>query len=202
VNLSAQLPHYALGGGYTFLSATYQSPQTVNGGSNSSNISSAAGSPGLDDTINIAPGDRIPQTPQHILKVFADYKPLSKLTVNLNIVAISSSFARGNENNQDKPDGIYYLGPGKSPGYGVANLGARYELHPRFQLFVQVSNLLDHHYYTAAQLGPTPYDNNGNFIARPFAAVNGSYPIRTTTFYAPGAPLSVFGGLRVILRKK
>ena len=106
------------------------------------------------------------------------------------------SFARGNENNLDKPDGVYYLGPGYSPGYGVVNLGAHYQIQKRVQLFVQINNLLDHKYYSAAQLGPTPFNNAGNFIPQPFPAVNGNYPIRTTTYFAPGAPIGVWGGIR------
>jgi outer membrane receptor protein involved in Fe transport len=91
---------------------------------------------------------------------------------------------------------VYYLGQGFSPGYGVLNLGAHYQLFKRVQFFVQINNLLDHHYYTAAQLGPTPYDNAGNFIARPFPSVAGDFQIRNTTFFAPGAPIGVWGGMR------
>jgi hypothetical protein len=42
----------------------------------------------------------------------------------------------------------------------------------------------------------SPYANSGAFIAQPLPAVDGNFPIRTTTFYAPGAPFGVFGGLR------
>ena len=111
-------------------------------------------------------------------------------------MAASRSFARGNENNLSKPDGVYYLGPGTSPGYGVLNLGGRYQLFQRIELFAQMNNLLDHHYYTAAQLAPTGFTNQGTFIARPFPAVAGNYPIVNATFYAPGAPFGAWGGLR------
>ncbi len=83
-----------------------------------------------------------------------------------------------------------------SPGYGVLNLGAHFQATKRVQLFVQVDNVLNHRYYTAAQLGPSPYDNAGNFIARPFSAVDGDFPIRSSTFFAPGAPIGAWGGLR------
>ena len=33
-------------------------------------------------------------------------------------------------------------------------------------------------------------------IGRPFPAVDGNYPIRTTTFLAPGAPIGAWGGIR------
>ena len=39
---------------------------------------------------------------------------------------------------------------------------------PQLQLQVQVNNVFDTQYSTAAQLGPTGFDANGNFAARPF----------------------------------
>ena len=193
VNLSGRYRKLTMGGGYTFLSATYQSPQTINGASNSS---SDAAAPGLDGNIDIRPGDRIPLIPHHMLKAYGDWQVSSKFNLDLDFIATSRSFARGNENNLDVPDGVHYLGPGSSPGYGVVNLGAQYQLLRRVQLFAQINNLLDHHYYTAAQLASSPYDNNGAFVGRPFPSVGGEFPIRTSTFYAPGTPIGVFGGLR------
>ena len=193
ISISERIKHVVVGGNYTFLDATYQSPQTVGGGSNSLND----GGVGLDGNINVLPGDQIPLIPQNILKAYVDYQPTSKLLVDLDFVAVGRSFARGNENNLDQADGTYYLGPGFSPGYGVLNLGAHYQLQKRVQFFVQIDNLLNHRYYTAAQLSSSPYDNSGNFIARPFAAVNGDFPIRNTTFFAPGAPIGAWGGIRV-----
>jgi len=191
-SLSGRIAKFTLGGNYTYLSATYQSAQTVDGGSNSL----SDGGPGMDGNITVQPGDRIPQIPANILKTYVEYAPTSKIAVDLDFGAVGRSFARGNENNLDKPDGIYYLGPGFSPGYGVVNLGAHYQVRKRIQLFAQVNNLLNHRYYTAAQLGPSPFDNSGNFMARPFPAVNGNYSVRTTTFFAPGAPIGAFGGMK------
>jgi outer membrane receptor protein involved in Fe transport len=196
VHLSTRINRVTLGGNYTFLRATYQSPEAVDGSSNSTNDSALGGSPGMDGVIQIQPGDRIPLIPQHMFKAFADAQITRKISADLDFIAVSSSYARGNENNQSRPDGIYYLGPGTSPGYGVVNLGARYQVHKRLQLFAQINNLLDHHYYTAAQLGPTGFTNQGTFIARPLPAVDGNFPLVHATFYAPGAPFGVRGGMR------
>jgi outer membrane receptor protein involved in Fe transport len=187
-DLHGQICRLSLGGGYTFLDATYQSIETLDGAGNSSNT---------QGNIQVAPGDRLPLTPRHMLKAYADLRATKKLTVDLGLNAISSSIARGNENNLHKPDGVYFLGPGRSPGYSVMNLGARYQVHPHVQLFVQVNNLLDHHYYTAAQLGSTGLTAQGTFIARPLPAVGGQFPVVNATFYAPGAPLAAWGGLRL-----
>jgi outer membrane receptor protein involved in Fe transport len=95
----------------------------------------------------------------------------------------------------DQPDGIYYLGPGFSPGYGVTNVGSHYQMFKKLQFFVQLDNIFDHHYYTAAQLNTTPFDNAGNFIPQPFGS--GSDAVRNSTFYSPGAPFGAFGGMKV-----
>ena len=197
-HLSGRIRGMTMGGNYTFVSATYQSPETVDGSSNSTNDSASGGSPGMDGVIQIRPGDRIPLIPQHLLKAFADFQATGKLSLDLDFVAVSRSYARGNEDNQSLPDGVYYLGPGTSPGYGVVNVGAHYQLHKRLQLFIEVNNLLDHHYYTAAQLGPTGFNSQGAFVARPFPAdSNGNFPVAHATFYAPGAPFGAFGGIRL-----
>ncbi|HXJ40239.1 MAG TPA: hypothetical protein VNH18_13250, partial [Bryobacteraceae bacterium] len=134
----------------------------------------------------------------HMFKAFADVQVTRKLAADADLLGISSSFARGNENNLAQQDGTYYLGPGKSPGYATVNLGAHYEVHRHLRLFVQINNLLDRQYYTGAQLGPTAFTLNGNFIARPFPAVNGDFPVIHSTFLAPGAPRIISGGMKFI----
>src|SRR5262249_42063235 len=101
------------------------------------------------------------------------------------------------ENNQHQADGVYYLGPGKSGGYAVLNFGARYQLSRRFQLFVQINNLLDRKYYSGAQIGAVGITPAGTFLARPLPAVNGQFPVIQSTFYSPGAPIGAWGGIRV-----
>ena len=192
VDLNTRVRRLNIGGGYTFLAATYQSSETVDGTGNST---SDAGE-GLEGTIQIQPGARIPLIPQHLLKAYLDLQATSKLSLDLGLVAVSSSYARGNENNLHQPDGVFYLGPGQSPGYAVLNLGARYQVQRRLQVFIQINNLADRRYYTAAQLGPTGFLANGNFIARQFPAVAGDFPVQQATFFAPGAPRIAWGGIR------
>jgi len=195
--LKGHIGRFTMGGGYTFLNATYQSTEKLDGSSNSTNDSAAAGAKGFEGVIQVQSGNRIPLIPHHLLKVFADCQATVKLSIDLDFQAASTSFARGNENNLSYPDSPYYLGPGTSPGYGVVNLGAHYQLVKRVQVFVQLNNLLNHRYYTGAQLGPTGFTDSGTFIARPLPPVAGEYPLQHATFYSPGAPLGAFGGLRV-----
>jgi outer membrane receptor for ferrienterochelin and colicin len=162
------LGKFHLGAQYTWLNATYQSAETVNGTGNSSNDAASSGTPGLEGSM----------------------------------VATSGAFARGNENNVHQPDGTNYLGSGQSVGYAIFNLGANFRVTPQRQLKSQVNNLSDTSYSTAAQLGPTGFDANGNFVAR---ALGGSSakgcPVPQSTFYAPGAPRMIWISLRYAFDK-
>jgi outer membrane receptor protein involved in Fe transport len=197
VNLDAKIRTVTLGGDYTFLDATYRSTETIDGSSNSTNDAALGGTAGLDGTIEVQPGDHIPLMPQHLFKAYANWQVTAKLSFDLGFVAASTSYARGNENNLSQADGKYYLGPGTSPGYGVVNLSGRYQVQKHLQLFGQIGNLLDHRYYTAAQLGPTGFSDQFTVLTRPLPAVNGEFPLVHATFYAPSAPRTVWGGVRV-----
>lgn len=196
-DVNGQLWRAGFGGSYTFLDATFQSPEEVNGSSNSANEEALEGLRGVEGSIEINPGARIPLTPRHMLKAFANLQATSKLSVDLGLVALSSSYARGNENNLHQPDGEFYLGSGRSPWYAVVNCGARYQLTRWLQFFAQVNNLFDRQFFTAAQLGPTGFTETGNFIARPFGEVDDEFPVRHATFFAPGAPRGAWGGIRI-----
>jgi outer membrane receptor protein involved in Fe transport len=74
----------------------------------------------------------------------------------------------------------------------VLNLGAEYLVNSDITLSLQINNLQDRRYSTAAQLGAAGFDANGNFQARAFggSAVAG-FPVQQSTFFAPGAPRSL-----------
>jgi outer membrane receptor protein involved in Fe transport len=186
----------SFGSGYTFLAATYESEESVNGEGNSSNDDAGDGEPGLEGVIHITPGDHLPLVPRHMFKAYADVQIGTKLSVDVDLVAISGSFARGNENNLHEPDGTYYLGEGSAPGYAVVNLGGSYRVTDWVQIVGQINNLFDQRYYTAAQLGPFGFTDTGAFIARPLPAIGGEFPVRHSTFYAPGAPIRAWIGTR------
>jgi outer membrane receptor protein involved in Fe transport len=186
----------AIGAGYTWLAATFESEETVNGESNSSNDAALDGQPGLEGTIDIAPGARMPLIPRHLFKAFADVEITARLRLDVNVVAIGESPARGNENGDHAPDGVYYLGPGHADGYAVVNLGARHRLTTWLQIVGQINNLFDTAYATAAQLGPAGFLPSGQFLARPLPAIDGEFPLRHTTFAAAGAPVRAWIGTR------
>ena len=191
---------FTAGANLTLLDATYRTAELVNGTSSSGNDAAQAGLRGVDGNLQIQPGDRIPLLPRRVLKLYADVDLSDTWSLGADAVAMGGSTARGNENGQHQPDGLYYLGPGRSAGYAVVNVNAAWKPAnwvKGFKLFAQVSNLFDRAYATAAQLGPTGFNDAGNFQSRPFAAnANGDRPLRHATFYAPGAPRAVSLGLR------
>jgi outer membrane receptor protein involved in Fe transport len=201
-NLDGRIGRVSWSLDYTFLAATYQSLAVVDGAANSTSDSALSGYPGLAGNIYIHPGNRIPLIPKQSGKAFAEFQATSKLAFDVSEVTASSSYARGNENNAYRADGIYYLGPGVSPGYAITNFLAHCDLTKRLQLAVQVDNLFNHHYYTAAQLVNTGLSGQGTFLARPFPAYTsgpeaGNYPLQSAVFYAPGAPRRAWVELRV-----
>ena len=189
----SQIGPVTLGAGYTLLDATFQSEETLNGESNSTNDAGF----GLAGSIDIEPGARMPLIPRHMFKAFGEVRIRQNVSVDLNLVSASSSYARGNENNAHQADGLFYLGPGSSPGYAVVNLGTRYQVTSRVGLLLQINNLLDRRYSTAAQLGTNAFTDASAFVARPFPVVNGEFPLRRGTFLAPGAPIAFWVGSRI-----
>ena len=192
-----QLGRVSLGAGYTFLDATFQSEETVNGESNSINDAAVSGEPGLEGIIEIEPGDRIPLVPRHMIKVFANVQVTSAFAVDVDLIASVELPSRAaTRTTCTSPMARTISGPGDSPGYAVVNLGGRYALTRWLQILGQINNLFDRRYYTAAQLGPTGFTDSETFIARPLPPVNGEFPVRHSTFYAPGAPIRGWIGTR------
>ena len=192
-DLNGRVGPVTWGLGWTFLSATYQSVETLDGPANNTNDVALQGYPGLDGVITVHPGNRIPLIPKHTGKAYLNWQATRRLNIGVNEVILSSSYARGNDNNAYTADGIYYLGPGVSPGYAITNLRVHYDLTRHFQLAFQVDNLFNHEYYTAAWLSNTQLTAQGAVQSLPFEPYStgphaGSAPAQSATFFAPGAP--------------
>ena len=160
-DLDGRIGPVSWGFDWTFLSATYQSVETLSGSANNTNSNALQGYPGLDGNITVHPGNRIPLIPKQTGKAFAIWQATHKLMFEMNEVIASSSYARGNENNAYTADGVYYLGPGVSPGYAITNFRTHYDLTRHFQLVPKTDvNLFNHEYHQhgGVALG---YDTHG-----------------------------------------
>ncbi len=192
-DLAGSIGRLAWGLDWSFLSATYQSTEVLDGSANNTNDIALQGYPGLDGVITVHPGNRIPLIPKQTGKAYLDYQITPKIGIDLNEVVISSSYARGNENNAYQADGVYYQGPGVSPGFAVTNFRAHWDFTRHFQLAVQIDNLFNRQYYTAAWLSNTAVTSTGAIQSLPFPAYaqgpyTGSVPAQSVTFFSPGAP--------------
>jgi outer membrane receptor protein involved in Fe transport len=173
---------------YTWLDATFRSPELLNGEANSSADE--------DGRIAVQPGDRMPLIPRQIFKSRIDWRITPAWAVEAGMLAVSGANARGNENGQHRPDGVVFVGSGRTGGYPVFDLGTTWEPSARLRFFVQVNNLFDRRYATAAQLNATGLTADGRFIARPFSASGDNASVVSSTFYAPGAPRMIWAGVR------
>ncbi|HEY4213916.1 MAG TPA: TonB-dependent receptor [Steroidobacteraceae bacterium] len=184
----------SLGANFTLLDATFRSPLTLEADGNSTNDG------GFYDegNIDVSPGNRIPLVPRQVFKTWAQWDVTHQLSLDADVQYTGWSYSRGNENNGHEPDGTYFLGPGYSGGFTVANLGIEFRPVEHVKLFFQVNNVFDKRYATASALGTTSFTPAGAFVSRPFPTVtNGDdFAQVAGTFYSPGAPRSFFGGAR------
>ena len=183
LGLNSQQGAWSFGGHYTWLQATYQSAETLGGSANSSRD--------VDGNITIKPGDTLPMTPKQILKLHADYQWNSAWRSGLGMTALAGMYARGNENNQQQANGLNFLGSGKTAGYSAINFNTRYQSSSDTTWMLNIMNLFNRTYATAAQMGPTAFNASGT----QFVSSHGGLQ-QNSMFLAPGAPRSMWLSMR------
>ncbi|MBT9516477.1 MAG: TonB-dependent receptor [Methyloversatilis discipulorum] len=191
------------------IDATYESEAVLVNRSNSSSETRA----GLLNTFNISPGDRIPGIPRDSFRLNWGYQVSDKFEIGLSMIAHSSAFVRGNENNEHEPVGTdsngqptaalndptitmepgrRYVGRGKNPGYAFFNFISSYRFSPSLLLSVRVDNVFNKDYVTAGDLGLNPFAPT-RWGVRDGAGFNyNSNDWLHTTFVGPGAPRAIW----------
>jgi outer membrane receptor protein involved in Fe transport len=157
---------------YGLLDATYRTGFSEHSPANSS--ADASGD------IQVRPGNRIPGVPRHTLRLRIDVEPTQTWSVGTNIIINSSSWARGDENNQDQS--------GPIPGYTVVNLDGRYRATKSLELFARVNNLFNRNYANFGVLGENVFAGP----SRLFDPANA----RAESFRGLGAPRGAWLGMR------
>jgi iron complex outermembrane receptor protein len=163
---------------YSYVDATFESALTI----------SSPSSPAQDanGNIQVLPGDHLPLIPQHRLKAGADYDILPNWSVGGTFMLVSDQYYRGDESNQNAP----------LPGYHVLGLHSSFRFGSKSELFISVQNAFDTEYATYGIFSdPTGVGAPG---IPPDANSNG--PGVDNRFQSPGAPRSVFGGIRITPR--
>jgi iron complex outermembrane receptor protein len=156
--------------GYSLIDATYQFTGELPSPNNP--MADANGN------VLVTPGKRIPGIPMNQGKLGLDFMPTPKWTLGADISIVGSSYFVGDEANQNS----------KLPGYWVANLHTSYQLTDHVQIFGIINNLFNKRY----ALYGTYFDTGdvANVAGLPVTLTDS----RTEVL---GAPLSVFGGVRV-----
>jgi outer membrane receptor protein involved in Fe transport len=185
--LSQQQGSIGWSASYSWLRATYQSPNCIVAEHNSSAETSPECSG--EGEIEIRPGNRIPGLPQHSLKLAADWQASAELSLGLQLRAFSGQFVRGNENNQHRADGVAFNGPGRIGGFAVVDMTGAWKIGKQVELFGKIANLLDRRYASSGLLGENAFDASGALLPP------GSRP--QELFVGPGAPRAAWAGLRM-----
>ena len=157
---------------YDFVEATYQSTFTEASPDNSS------ASP--DGLVTVRPGDRMPDIPRQSLKLSGRYAVAANLEIGAELIAVSSRYAHGDENNADRH--------GQVPGHAVIDLDLHWRPTPAWDVFVALDNALDQHYATYGELGE-------DVFAGPARDFDPSYA-QITQFRAMAAPRALRVGFR------
>jgi outer membrane receptor protein involved in Fe transport len=151
VGLIGKLGATQLNAHYSLIGARFETPLLLNSPSNSSATSLQCAS---CTEIRVERGDRIPGVPRQILKLGLEIEPTRTVAMGLGLIAQSSFYARGDENNRDAN--------GPLPGYAVVNLDARWRIASGWELQAQVNNLFDRRYATFGTLGQNVFTGPGN----------------------------------------
>ena len=169
---SAPLGPLALTARYSYTRATYQTGFVETSPNNTT--------ANADGEITVSPGDVIPGLPRQLLKLRGVLALTPAVSIGATLIAASSQYARGNENNLDPA--------GTVPGYAVVNLDARWQLDPAWQFFGNLTNLFNTRYQNFGILGANYFRGPGNTFAPALAGPE--------AFRAPAAPLGVWVGVQ------
>ena len=143
---------------YAYVDATYQTDVTL-------------ASVTQPDGVRVSRGDRLPNIPLNNIKFGGEVEVLKNLWVGGDVVAVTSSFLRGDDGNQQAP----------LPGYTLLNFQARYAPFKFLEFWGRIDNVTNASYTTAGAL-------NWNAFAN---------PIDVQRFVAPGAPIGGWAGVKV-----
>jgi len=129
-----------------------------------------------------------------MMKLYADYLPLKKLSINVDFSLIGEEFVRGNENNLHQQGvndaGETFEHSGRIGGYAVLNLNSSYRFARRWEIFGRINNIFDRDYATAGQLTSNPFDSSGHFVTNP-----ANWP--NVTAISPAMPRAYWAGMRL-----
>ena len=188
LGVAADVGRTVVSANYSLVDATYRSEATLLAENNSS--------ADANGDIAIRSGNRIPGIPRHQVRFNVNHHFTDAWSVGANVIAMTGSFARGNDNNQHQAGtnaaGDTFLGGGKTSSYGVLNLTTRYRVAPQWEVFARLNNVFDNQFNTAAILAENPFNAAAIFQTNSDLGAHAS-------FYGPGAPRAAWIGVRYFI---
>lgn len=162
---------FSLQAGISLLDATYQAHGVLRMG---------------ERNVSITPGTRMAGLPRQQARVGADWRVAPAWSVGADVQLLSHRGVQGNEDGllEDGEDALPRLRIG---GYGILNLRASWQPRPGLELMLRVNNALDRRHETFGALAETVFDAQGQYTG----------VARDALFVAPGAPRSVYAGVRL-----
>jgi len=190
LGLSANIDRLKLSGSYGYIRATYDDSFDLTSASNSSG--SDLGDE--DSAITVRKGNFLPGIPKHQLKLRAQYEVIPQWTVGANLIAFSSRYMHGNENNAHQENSeactdheeLIPCGKGKTGGYTIVNIDTQYKVASGWQVFAKAINIFDKDYETTGRLGMSHFGSTGVWDDNTSG----------TRLVSPGAPRAAWIGVR------
>ena len=167
----AQLGAVAVSAAYSHLQATYQADGILRMG---------------ERNVTITPGTRMAGLPRHTGKLAADWALATGLSLGADVQRVSSRGVQGNEDGRTA-DNATQQPLLRVPGYGLLHLRLQWQASPAVSVVARLQNAFNRAYETYGALAPTVFDGQGHYTGNAADAV----------FVAPGAPRSIYLGLRI-----
>ena len=167
VGLGGNIDKFTWNASYGYIRATYDNDVDFVSLSNSTALGAGSASGGT--TVTARKGDNLPMIPEHQLKLRLQYQATQDWSFGGNLVAYSSQYVWGNENNKHQANSAACgtdsrkpaCGDGKLDAYFVVNLDTQYNIGKGWKAFAKATNIFDHRYDMSGRLAETAFDSAG-----------------------------------------
>jgi outer membrane receptor protein involved in Fe transport len=196
--ISGQLEKFRWSTSYSYIDAKFGNDLELLSGSNST----ASDVSGMNNRnlIYVKKGDSLPSIPEHQFKARLQYQVTPDWSIGSNLIAYSSQYMIGNENNEHQANSAKCsdgsgtgglmnnhaaCGSGKVSAYAIVNLDTQYNAGSGWKVFAKATNIFDRDYNVAGRLAETMFNPAGVY----------EHEIKSVGVI-PGAPRSGWIGVR------